>query len=58
MVEAIPEAISHQRAFKAFDEHLCADREDQVKEWEVEYDAWVKQPKGSPCIFDTSEPCK
>jgi hypothetical protein len=56
MVEAIPEAISHHRAFVAFNEHLHADREDQVKQWEVEYDAWVKKPKGSPCIFDTSEP--
>jgi hypothetical protein len=56
MVEAMPEAISHRQAFVAFDKHLRVNRKDQVKQWEVEYDAWVKQPKASPCIFDTSEP--
>ena len=41
----MPEAISHRLAFVAFDKHLHVDRKDQVKQWEVEYDAWVKQPK-------------
>jgi hypothetical protein len=58
MVEAMPAAISHRRAFDEFDHHLREDRLEEVKEWEVEYNAWVEKPMGSPCIFDTSEPCK
>jgi len=58
MVEAMPEAISHQRAFDEFNHHLREDRLGEVKEWEIEYEAWVGNPTGSPCIFDTSEPCK
>jgi hypothetical protein len=58
MVEAMPEAISHRCAFDEFDRHLREDRLEEVKEWEIEYEAWVEKPTGSPCIFDTSEPCK
>jgi len=58
MVEAMPEAISHRRAFDEFDCHLREDRLEEVKQWEIEYKAWVEKPTGSPCIFDTSEPCK
>ena len=58
MVEAMPEAISHRRAFDEFDHHLREDRPEEVREWEIEYEAWVEKPTGSPCIFDTSEPCK
>jgi hypothetical protein len=58
MIEAIPEAINHWQAFLVFDEHLRADLEDQVRQWEIEYNAWVQQLKGSSCIFDTSEPCE
>jgi hypothetical protein len=57
MVEAMPEAISHRRAFDEFDCHLREDRLDEVKEWEIQYEAWAEKPTGSPCIFDTSEPC-
>lgn len=58
MLEAIPEAITHHRAFIEFDEHLRSDRLDQVRQWEIEYEAWVQKPTGSPCIFDTSDPGK
>lgn len=58
MLEAIPEAITHHRAFAEFNEHLRSDRLDQVQKWEIEYQAWVKKPTGSPCIFDTSDPGK
>lgn len=56
MLEAIPEAISHRRAFEEFHENLRSDHPEEVKKWEAEYDAWMKQPTGSPCIFDTSDP--
>jgi hypothetical protein len=58
MVEAMPEAISHRCAFDEFDNHLREDRLEEVKDWEIQYEAWVEKPTGSPCIFDTSEPCK
>lgn len=58
MVEAIPEALSHQQAFVEFDTNLRRDRSEEVQEWEIEYNAWVAEPTGSPCIFDTSEPSK
>jgi hypothetical protein len=58
MVEAMPEAINHRRAFDKFDHHLREDRPEEVREWEIEYEAWVEKLTGSPCIFDTSEPCK
>jgi hypothetical protein len=58
MVEAMPEAISHRRAFDEFDRCLREDRLDEVKKWEIEYEAWAEKPTGSPCIFDTKEPCK
>lgn len=56
MLEAMPEAISHRRAFEEFNTHLRSDRMEQVIQWEVEYEAWVKNPTGSTCIFDTSDP--
>lgn len=56
MVEAIPEALTHQQAFVEFDSNLRRDRPEQVRKWEIQYDAWVAQPTGSPCIFDTNEP--
>jgi hypothetical protein len=57
-LEAMPEAISHQRAFDKCDCYLCEDCLDEVEEWEIEYEAWAEKPMGSPCIFDTKEPCK
>ena len=56
MLEAIPEAISHRRAFEEFHENLRSDHPEEVRKWEAEYDTWMKQPTGSPCIFDTSDP--
>lgn len=56
MVEAMPEALSHQQAFVEFDTNLHGDRLEEVREWEIKYNAWVAQPTGSPCIFDMNEP--
>lgn len=58
MIKAVPEAVIHRRAFEEFDSYLRRDKADQVEGWEVEYAAWDKQPTGSPCIFDTTEPCE
>jgi hypothetical protein len=58
MVEASPEAISHWCAFDECDCHLHEDRLEKVKGWEIEYKTWVKEPTGSPCIFNMTEPCK
>ncbi|KAF7983602.1 hypothetical protein HWV62_20507 [Athelia sp. TMB] len=55
LLKAIPEAISHRRAFEELDAHLKQDKPEQVAEWEEEYAAWDKKPKGSPCIFDTDD---
>lgn len=54
MVEALPEAVDHLRAYIEFDEHLRKDSPDQVAAWEKEYAEWDVQPKSSPCIFDTT----
>jgi len=56
MLEALPKAITHRRAFEEFDKHLRSDRLEQVIQWEVEYEAWVKNPTASTCIFDTLDP--
>ena len=58
MVEAMLEAISHRRAFNEFDHYLHDDHLDEVKKWEIEYEAWTEKPMGSPCIFNMKEPCK
>lgn len=58
LVDALPEAMNHQRAFTEFDKHLRADRAEEVAQWEKEYEEWDKEPKNSPCIFDTTEPSK
>lgn len=55
MIEAMPEVISHRRAFDEFNHRLREDRPDEVEQWEIQYKAWVEKPTGSPCIFDTSE---
>lgn len=57
MVGAIPEAIAHRRAFEEFDAHLRRDKPDQLQEWDREYAEWDKQPRPSPCLFDTKERC-
>ena len=57
LLKAIPEAVSHRRAFEELDEHLKEDKPEQVAEWEKEYAAWDEKPKGSPCIFDTDDSC-
>ena len=56
LVEAMTEAVEHQRAFDEFDQHLCADRLEQVEAWDKEYKEWDEAPTGSPCIFDTKDP--
>jgi hypothetical protein len=56
MLEAMPEAINHRRAFEQLDAHLRSDRLEQVLKWEIEYEAWVKNATGDTCIFDTSDP--
>jgi hypothetical protein len=58
MLEAMPEAIEQRRAFDEFDAHVRSDRLEQVIQWEIEYEAWVKNPTGATCIFDTSDPGK
>lgn len=58
MVKAIPEAVSHRRAFEEFDAHLKEDKADQVASWEEEYAAWDEKPTGSPCIFDSMDASK
>lgn len=54
MASAIPEAISHRRAFEEFDTHLRRDMPQQVEEWDKLYTEWDKKPTKSPCLFDTS----
>ena len=49
------QAVEHRRAFNEFDQYVCADRPEQVKAWDIEYEEWDKEPKGSPCIFDTTD---
>jgi hypothetical protein len=44
------EAVEHRRAFNEFDQHVHADRPEQVKAGDIEYEEWDKEPKGSPCI--------
>lgn len=56
MVNAIPEAIVHRRAFEEFDTCLRKDKSSQVDEWAKLYAQWDKKPTNSPCIFDTTEP--
>lgn len=58
MVNAIPEAIAHRRAFEEFDTCLRKDKSSQVDRWGEIYAEWDKQPTNSPCIFDTTEPSK
>lgn len=55
IVAAIPEAISHRRSFEEFDAHLRRDMSEQVEQWEKEFIEWEKQPKPSPCLFDTPD---
>lgn len=55
ILKAIPEAVSHRRAFEELDAHLKEDKPDQVAQWEAEYAAWDKKPTGSPCIFDAND---
>ena len=56
LVEAMTQAVEHRRAFDEFDQNLCAERPQEVEAWEKEYKEWDREPKGSPCIFDTMDP--
>ncbi|KAF7969254.1 hypothetical protein HWV62_27842 [Athelia sp. TMB] len=55
MVAAIPEAIFHRRAFEEFDAHLRKEMPEQVQQWDKDYAEWDKEPKASPCIFDSAD---
>ncbi|KAF7974572.1 hypothetical protein HWV62_11944 [Athelia sp. TMB] len=55
MAAAIPEAITHQRAYEEFDAHLRQEMPEQVQEWDRLYIEWDKKPTDSPCLFDTAE---